>query len=467
MSAPAVSIVIRTKNEESWIAHCLKMVFKQRFADFEVIVVDNESTDHTVNMARRFPVKEVVAIDRYLPGLALNMGIERAAGSRIVCLSAHCIPLDENWLGNLLAGFTDSTIAGVYGRQLPLPFTTAIDRRDLLTVFGRDRRIQTKDYFFHNANSVVRRDVLDAHPFDATLTNLEDRHWAKRVIEAGYRLAYEPEAAVYHHHGLNHDNDAARAEGVSSVLETVAEDIARELPESLKPENSNVVAIVPVLGEVRRLQGRNLLEDLLDELARARYVHGVYVLSERDDVRALAAGRGAGFLARPADLLAPEVTLGDVLRHALVQVEAAGVYPEAIVSANYLFPYRPPNLFDELVVECRYKGLDTVFAGFVDYNDHWLTSPDGQIRRATEAFRRLADKPQLYRSLYGLGCVTQSSVIRRGHLVGSKVGIVPIEDHVYTLRSTERRRETMPPLGTEPRSEDERLVELFLREFRP
>ena len=48
-------------------------------------------------------------------------------------------------------------IAGVYGRQLPVSFTGDIDKRDLMLVFGKDYRIQKKDYFFHNANSMIKK----------------------------------------------------------------------------------------------------------------------------------------------------------------------------------------------------------------------------------------------------------------------------------------------------------------------
>ena len=44
---PDISIILRTKNEERWIAHCLAMLYKQNYSDFEVILVDNASTDHT------------------------------------------------------------------------------------------------------------------------------------------------------------------------------------------------------------------------------------------------------------------------------------------------------------------------------------------------------------------------------------------------------------------------------------
>lgn len=55
----SISIIIRTKNEERWITPCLQAVFAQDQKDIEVIIVDNHSTDKTVEKARRFPVKIV------------------------------------------------------------------------------------------------------------------------------------------------------------------------------------------------------------------------------------------------------------------------------------------------------------------------------------------------------------------------------------------------------------------------
>ena len=83
---PEISIIVRTKNEERWIAHCLSMLYKQDYSDFEVILVDNSSTDHTVQVAKRFPIATVINVDRFLPGRALNQGIRASSGKFIVCL---------------------------------------------------------------------------------------------------------------------------------------------------------------------------------------------------------------------------------------------------------------------------------------------------------------------------------------------------------------------------------------------
>jgi hypothetical protein len=464
---PKVSVIIRTRNEESWVGHCLDLVFAQDYPDFEVIVVDNCSTDHTLQIVARYPVAKVVTIERYLPGLALNMGIAEAGGEMIACLSAHCVPQKTDWLTTLVAGLEDPGIAGVYGRQLPLAFSGAIDKRDLLTVFGLDRRIQTRDYFFHNANSLVRRSVLAQIPFDDALTNIEDRHWGKAVIAAGWRLLYEPEAAVYHHHGINQANDGERAGGVSHMLDLLDQDLATALPDCLKPENCNVAAVVPVLGEPRDLQGFDLLSALFRQLAEARYVRAVYVFSENARVQAMAERHGLGVIPRPAPLCARDRTLGDILQYVLAEIERGGNYPHTLLYANYLCPFRPSGLFDALISDLQYRGLDSVFPGYIDYNDHWINEAGRGFQRVTESRRPAPEQPALYRSLYGLGCATRAAVVRRGQLVGEKVGVLPIQDHIYTLRCSDHRPEPVLPARGAPASPIGWTAELFLREFRP
>ena len=100
-SSIEVSIIIRAYNEERWISHCLEAIFDQEFDNFEVVLVDNNSTDYTVEIAKRYPITSIVKIDKFFPGKALNDGIRASFGKYIVCISSHCIPQDKNWLKNL------------------------------------------------------------------------------------------------------------------------------------------------------------------------------------------------------------------------------------------------------------------------------------------------------------------------------------------------------------------------------
>jgi len=217
-----ISVIVRTKNESAWIGRCLSAVAAQNHHAFEIIVVDNASTDGTLDIASRFDCRVVeIAEHDFSFGRALNAGIRASRGEYLALLSGHCIPLNDQWLQCLRASFDDARVAGVYGRQEPLPDTDPVDKRDLWISFGIERRVQRKEIFFHNANSMIRRDLWERFPFDEELAGVEDRDWAKQVLSWGYRIVYEPSASVYHHHGIHHSQDPRRAERVVRVIELI------------------------------------------------------------------------------------------------------------------------------------------------------------------------------------------------------------------------------------------------------
>jgi 2-desacetyl-2-hydroxyethyl bacteriochlorophyllide A dehydrogenase len=68
-------------------------------------------------------------------------------------------------------------------------------------IFGSKSKVLKPPHFFaNNANSAIRKDLWQQHPFDESLPGLEDIEWAKYWMEQGYQVVYEPEAAIYHIH---------------------------------------------------------------------------------------------------------------------------------------------------------------------------------------------------------------------------------------------------------------------------
>ena len=216
------SIIIRTKNEEAWLARCLAAIMHQEYQNFEVIVVDNDSSDSTREIAKSFSCTILsIGADEFNYSRALNRGIQASKGKYIVMISGHCVPINHKWLGALVQGLADQEVAGVYGRQEPLPDSDPFDKRDLWTTFGVERRIQRKDFFFHNANSAIKRALWEATRFDEGIHGVEDRHWAKQMIERGRTIVYEPDASVYHYHGIHQGRNVDRAERVAKVIELI------------------------------------------------------------------------------------------------------------------------------------------------------------------------------------------------------------------------------------------------------
>lgn len=419
-----VSIIIRTKNEEKWISLCLDMVFEQDYENFEVIIVDNNSTDKTIEKVRRYDLK-VINVTEYRPGKALNQGIKESEGELIVCLSGHCIPANEKWLSKLIRNFENAGVAGVYGRQEPLSFTSDADKRDLINTFRLERIVQSKDSFFHNANSAIRRCIWNEIPFNEDVTNIEDRLWGKAVIEKGLSLIYEPEASVYHHHGINHDGDKERCKNVVRILEALND--KNGTPRTLADRKATVIAIVPFRGEMTYLANKPLLYYTIEALKKSALIRDIFVSTDNEKTAKIAEELGAKtpFL-RPDNLSKEYVSIESVLRYALERIENSGYYPDLVVLAEATYPFRPVGIFDKLIQETLMRGLDTLIVSHQEYRVSWIKE-DYSLRKIIE-FKPRSLKSPIYVGMLGLGCVTYPKIIRDELLLSGKIGIFEINN---------------------------------------
>ena len=259
-----LSIIIRTKNEERWIGLCLERIKSQNYKNYEIILVDSGSTDNTIEKAKRHGIDKLVLIDDYKPGKAINKGIEESNGEFIVILSAHCLPVKNDWLNDLLEEInSNDELAGVYGKQVPMHFSSDEDKRDLLIVFGEDPRIQVKDSFFHNANSIIKKKVWENIKFNDSISNIEDRVWAEEVLRNNLKLKYTPKAAVYHYHGIHQSGDIKRLRGVTNIIETIT---PKYKPGILDPSKLEKCLVIPIKGEIPKFGDKNLLEYISDSI---------------------------------------------------------------------------------------------------------------------------------------------------------------------------------------------------------
>ncbi len=425
-NSPLVSLIIRTKNEERWLSSCLGAVFSQSYKAFEVILVDNESTDKTVEKARQYPIKKIVTISNYLPGKALNLGIEQSIGEYIVCLSAHCIPTGKEWLASLVNALEeDDNYAGVYGRQEPMSFSASTDKRDLLLVFGLDRIIQTRDSFFHNANSIFRRKLWEEFPFDSSITNIEDRIWAQEMLNRGYKLLYEPDASVYHYHGIHQGGNPER---LSNVVKIIEKHHTNYRTGKLNAKNLKIVAIIPVRGATKSINGTPLINYTIESAKQSKFIDQIFVSTDSNETAVIAkkAGAECPFI-RPAGLSEDHVNLEKVQKFSLEEIEKIGLLPDLIIHLEETFPIRPAGLLDGMIVHLLEDGYDSVIAARRESGWLWHENPDGGFERidSGDVPRKFKEKSLI--GLQGLCCVTYPEFIRNEQMLGGKIGLYEVD----------------------------------------
>ena len=212
---PTASIIIPHFNGRQHLDDCLCSLRRQTFTDFEVLLVDNGSTDGSQTYVRQhFPEVQLLELEqnRGFTG-ACNAGWRASQGDFVILLN-NDTEADAHWLGEIVAAFGRNPEAGIIASKLLL-----FDRRDHFHAAGdfyrRDgipgnRGVWQQDvgqyereeevFSACGAAAAYRRQMLDEIGFldDDFFFSCEDVDVAWRAHLAGWRVLYVPTAVVYH-----------------------------------------------------------------------------------------------------------------------------------------------------------------------------------------------------------------------------------------------------------------------------
>lgn len=206
---PTVSVVIATFNRAQLLAKCLDALETQRMARerYEVLVIDNGSTDGTVEFLDNRCDKSPVTIrwfrhPRGGPASARNLGVDQARGDLIAFTDDDCIPASD-WLTALAAELPDSpTCAGIGGPIWGMRDTAIsryIDHAKLMAHWVDADQVE----YLITANALYRTSCLtEVGGFETgfVLAGGEDVDLSYRLRDCGYSLHVTDQGAVQHHH---------------------------------------------------------------------------------------------------------------------------------------------------------------------------------------------------------------------------------------------------------------------------
>ncbi len=212
---PLVSVVIAAYNDAAHLEECLDALAAQDYGSghYEVLVVDDGSTDGTADVARERTGVRCFQQTNAGPGSARNLGVEQARGEIVAFTDSDCVP-ETGWLSALVSAFDSGgeNLGAVGGPHLGHPEDPPFARR--VELFLRsigwatgyikghaERRLVTH---VPSCNAAYRKQAfLRAGGFRPGLFPGEDVDLDRRLHQHGYCIVFNPEARVLHHRPAN------------------------------------------------------------------------------------------------------------------------------------------------------------------------------------------------------------------------------------------------------------------------
>jgi lipopolysaccharide/colanic/teichoic acid biosynthesis glycosyltransferase/GT2 family glycosyltransferase len=204
-----ISVIVPARDAESTLGECLQALRHQEGLqpgrDYEVIVVDDGSTDRTAKIAVSYCV-EVIRQANAGPATARNTGVRSATGDLLAFTDADCVP-SPDWLMKLSLPFEDPGIVGVKGAYLTHQ-EGLVPRFVQLEYEYKERRMLRLAAidFIDTFSAAYRKDIfLQNGGFDETFRNpaVEDIEFSFRLARKGYHMVFAPGASVFHQHDRN------------------------------------------------------------------------------------------------------------------------------------------------------------------------------------------------------------------------------------------------------------------------
>ncbi|AXU28899.1 TPA: glycosyltransferase family 2 protein [Clostridioides difficile] len=207
-----VSIIIPTKNAEKYIENLIKALINQTIEPCEIIVIDTESKDKTVEICMEYDIVKFIQIKQseFGHGSTRNRAAKLSKGDILVFMTQDALPQNCYFIEELIKPLGKNNIVCTYGRQLPRNNAKTLEVFSRSFNYGNSDIIKSKEdipklgvktFFFSNVcSSFIKRDFFLVDGFPENIIMNEDMIISSKIIYNGKKTCYASKAIVTHSH---------------------------------------------------------------------------------------------------------------------------------------------------------------------------------------------------------------------------------------------------------------------------
>lgn len=196
-----ISVVIPSYNSADTIGECLRTAFASKYSNFEVIVVDDFSSDNSVEVIKKFPCSLICLEKRSGTSKARNTGANESAGEFIFFTDADCL-LQEDTLSRInkaLSGVDAATVIGGTYTKIPYDNIFFSIFQSVFVNYSETKNIENPDYIAAHAMIINARTFRDSGGFpEDFMPIIEDVEFSHRLQRSGCSLLMDPDIQVRH-----------------------------------------------------------------------------------------------------------------------------------------------------------------------------------------------------------------------------------------------------------------------------
>lgn len=446
---PKVTVYVPCRQYAHYLDECLRSLARQTLRDWEAILIDDASTDGSVELMEafraRFPDRVRVLRNAQPQGLRANANaaLELARGEYVMRLDADDY-LDENALLVLAARLDSEPDVG-----LVYPNWTWIDESG--GYIGQERRkrlwdeTHVPDLPAHGACTMVRRRVLKAIGGYDTDLPAQDGHelWLKTLYRHGVASVETPLFFYRQHAGSLSDNQARLLDSRRQVKRRaaaagrgpVAPRIAVVVPVKNTYEQAPDLALAP-------LAGKPLLDYTLDSVAADPGYACVLVATDDPAVVAHCQRRGdVQVHLRARGLSDPQVPLAQVVANAVGHLEGQGVFPDIVVVLSAHTPLRRAEHIQEAIDTLLVYPVDQVVSTWENLDLQYRHGANGmQAVNAGSIHQARFEREALYSCNGAIRAMWRETVSPEGFNDGRVGHIVMTRTESLIAKKPEERR---------------------------
>lgn len=428
---PKVSIIVTANNYGIYLEECLESLLRQTYRDYEVVLINDGSTDNTEEVLKQYKDKvRIINLGGVGLAKAANAGIRNSKGKYIVRCDA-----DDYFDENLLLVETDildkkPDIGMVYPDYYRINQRGDIIEHVRLLKAGEEMKLLERSCLA--AAAMYRKECFDAiDGYNEELTHQEDYDFWTRFTEKFKVYNVHLPLLYYRQHQVSMSaNRGAMMEARRLVKKNIVEKRVKRgshkiLGVVLAAAHSNFGLNFPL----REVAGKPLIYYTIKEALKCELIDKVIVSTEDAHIAKVAKSYKAEVIMRPVQLTKPTVSVQQVLKVIVEELNSnEGYKPDVVVSLQVLSPLRTERHITEAIDTLFLYKADSVISVVEDLSFHWQPWQYGLRPVGYQKALLRKDRETTYKET-GAVYVCRVQNLYKENMLGERVGYIEMLPH--------------------------------------